>query len=174
MYNEKRLKKHMDKLNLGDLNAMDVIYDETHRLIYYHAYHILKDPYLTEDILQETYLKVLENINSYNNQNPRAYITTIAKNLSINLLKKERRQIRVEETTLDVLVDENSETPLIELASHILAEDEFMILIYCVVEDYTRKRVGEIMNLSTSGVSYKLNLALEKLRNYIKDNNYEY
>ncbi len=174
MYNEKRLKKYMEKLKLGDLNAMDVIYDETHKLIYYHAYHILKDPYLTEDIVQDTYLKLLENIKSYDNKNPRAYITTIAKNLSLNLIKKERRQVLVEETTLDVLVDENSETPLMELASHILEEDEFMILIYCVVEEQTRKRVGEMMNLSTSGVSYKLNLALEKLRNYIKDNNYEY
>ena len=71
MYNEKRLKKHMDKLKLGDLNAMDVIYDETHRLIYYHAYHILKD--LLKKIFTRNILKGLENINSYNNQNPRAY-----------------------------------------------------------------------------------------------------
>lgn len=174
MYNEKRLKKYMEKLKLGDLNAMDVIYDETHKLVYYHAYHILKDPYLTEDILQDTYLKLLENIKSYDNKNPRAYITTIAKNLSLNLIKKERRQVLVEETTLDVIIDEDSETPLIELASHILEEDEFMILIYCVVEGKTRARVGEMLNLSTSGVTYKLNLALEKLRTYIKDNNYEY
>ncbi|MGI6359952.1 MAG: RNA polymerase sigma factor [Acholeplasmatales bacterium] len=174
MYDEKRLKKYIDKLKLGDLNAMDVIYDETHKLVYYHAYHILKDPYLTEDILQDTYLKLLENIESYDNKNPRAYITTIAKNLSLNLLKKERRQVLVPETTLDVITNENSETPLIELASFILEEDEFMILIYCVVEGKTRKRVGEMLNLSTSGVTYKLDLALEKLRNYIKDNNYEY
>lgn len=174
MYNEKRLKKYMDKLKLGDLNAMDVIYDETHKLVYYQAYHILKDSYLTEDIVQETYLKLLESIKSYDNQNPRAYITTIAKNLSLNLIKKERRQILVEESTLDVITNENSETPLIELASHILEEDEFMILIYCVVEEVTRARVGEMLNLSTSGVTYKLNLALEKLRNHIKEKNYGY
>lgn len=174
MYNEKRLKKSMDRLKKGDINAMDVIYDETHKLIYYHAYHILKDPYLTEDIVQETYLKIHANINIYQNQNPRAWITTIAKNLSLNLLKKESRTIVVDESSLDVIDSKQSETPLIELANHLLDEEEFMILMYCVVEEQTRRKVGEMLGLSTSGVTYKLNVALDKLRNYIKENNYDY
>ena len=174
MYNEKRLKKSMDRLKKGDINAMDVIYDETHKLIYYHAYHILKDPYLTEDIVQETYLKIHANIHIYQNQNPRAWITTIAKNLSLNLLKRESRTIVVDESSLDVIDSKQSDTPLIELANHLLDEEEFMILMYCVVEEQTRRKVGELLGLSTSGVTYKLNVALDKLRNYIKENNYDY
>ena len=174
MYNEKRLKKYMKRLKEGDINAMDNIYDETHKLIYYHAYHILKDPYLTEDIIQETYLKVLDNIDTYKNDNPRAWLVTIAKNLSLNLLKREQRSIVVAADVLDVLDPKQTDTPLIELANHLLDEEEFMILMYCVVEDQTRKRVGELLGLSTSGVTYKLNIALEKLRDYIKEHDYEY
>lgn len=153
---------------------MDTIYDETHKLIYYHAYHLLKDPYLTEDIVQDTYLKIYENIHSYENQNPRAWITTIAKNLSLNLIKKESRMVRVEASILDTLDPKQTETPLIELANHLLDEEEFMILMYCVVEDQTRKKVGALLGLSTSGVTYKLNTALEKLRQFIKEHQYDY
>jgi len=174
MYNEKRLKKSMERLKKGDINAMDVIYDETHKLIYYHAYHILKDPYLTEDIVQETYLKIHADINIYQNQNPRAWIITIAKNLSLNLLKRESRTIVVDESSLDVIDSKQSDTPLIELANHLLDEEEFMILMYCVVEEQTRRKVGELLGLSTRGVTYKLNVALDKLRQYIKENNYDY
>ncbi|MFA5719934.1 MAG: RNA polymerase sigma factor [Acholeplasmataceae bacterium] len=164
----------MERLKKGDINAMDVIYDETHKLIYYHAYHILKDPYLTEDIVQETYLKIHADINIYQNQNPRAWIITIAKNLSLNLLKRESRTIVVDESSLDVIDSKQSDTPLIELANHLLDEEEFMILMYCVVEEQTRRKVGELLGLSTRGVTYKLNVALDKLRQYIKENNYDY
>lgn len=174
MYNEKKLKKYMARLQAGDLKAIEVIYDETHKLIYYHAYHILKDPDLTEDIIQDTYLKVLDNIDNYQNQNPRAWISTIAKNLSLNLLKKESKTITVDQTTLDVLDPTKTETPLIDLANHLLDEEEFMIVMYCVVEDQTRKKVGELLGLSTSGVTYKLNIALEKLKNYIEAHDYDY
>ena len=47
----------------------------------------------------------------------------------------------------------NLDTPLIDLASRILEEDEFNIVMLCVVEKYKRREVAKLFNLSTSRVT---------------------
>jgi DNA-directed RNA polymerase specialized sigma subunit len=46
----------------------------------------------------------------------------------------------------------------------ILDEEEFLLVAYSVLEGKSRREVAKILDLSPSGVTYKLNLALEKLK----------
>ena len=51
----------------GDSDAFAELYAATYQRLYHFAYHYLKDEYLAQDALQETYILVLKNIHSLKN-----------------------------------------------------------------------------------------------------------
>ena len=172
MFDKKILELSMQKLKQGDISSFDIIYDQTHKLIYYCIYQILHERTASEDIMQDVYLKIYQKISMYeNNTSPRAWITTIAKNLALNELKRRQKEFIINPENIDLIASPHQETPLIDLAAKILPEDEYMILMMCVVERYKRKEVAKIFNLSTSGVTWKLNQALQKLKEEVQHEN---
>ncbi len=164
MFDEIRLKRSMEKLQQGNDEAFEYIYDSTHRLVYYQIYSILKSHQEAENIMQDVYIKVYRNIDKYKNDNPRAWIVTIARNEAINQYHKNKKEVFMDEEELDAFSEEDEKTPLINLAAKILDEEEFLLVAYSVLEGKSRREVAKILDLSPSGVTYKLNLALEKLK----------
>lgn len=158
----------MQQLKNGDASAFDTIYEETSRMVYYIVYGIMKNHTKAEDLTQDVFMKVYEKINQYTQSlSPKAWIAMIAKNTAINEFKKQKREQIIDVDTADLLVDEKpsrKDTPLIDLAAKHLSDEEFMIVMLCVTEGYKRREVGEMLNLSTSGVTWKLEQALNKLR----------
>ncbi|HHU21305.1 MAG TPA: sigma-70 family RNA polymerase sigma factor [Acholeplasma sp.] len=164
MFDELKLKRSMEKLQQGNDGAFEYIYDATHRLVYYQIYSILKSHQEAENIMQDVYIKVYKNIDKYTNDNPRAWIVAIARNEAINRYHKNKREVFMDEEELDLFIEKDEKTPLINLAVKILDEEEFLLVAYSILEDKSRREVAKILNLSPSGVTYKLNLALEKLK----------
>lgn len=174
MYNKKELARKMQALKKGDKSAFDYIYDSTNRLVYYVIYSILKDAFLSEDIMQNTYLKVYANIDKYQHNEPRAWIITIARNLAINEYHRRKRIDIVDVERIDVMqANQNTDTPLIDLAARNLSQEEFLVVMLCVVDGYRRREVAQIIKKSTSGVTWILNNSLEKLRMLVKEDENE-
>lgn len=168
MYNSNLLEKAMADLKSGDTSAFDIIYEQTNRMVYYIIYSILKNREQSEDIMQNVYMKIYEKADMYTPEegsSAKAWIGTIAKNLALNEYNKNKKETVVDVDDLEYLEDLHpTDTPLIDLASRNLSEDEFTILMLCIVEGYKRREVAAIMNLSTSGVTWKLDQALIKLK----------
>lgn len=166
MFDNQKLNKSLLALKNGDDQAFGYIYEATEHLVYYTVYSILKNRTRTEDIMQSTYIKVYENIGSYQSNAPKAWIVTIARNLAINEYNRLKREQLVEAEALDTIAADrkNADTPLIDLAAKSLPEDEFMIVMLCICEGYKRREVAELLHLSPSGVTWKLDQALKKLR----------
>lgn len=167
-----KLEKAMQKLKTGNKDdAFEEIYDITHKLVYYVIYRILKDPQETEGITQEVYMRLYQNIDKYESGNPRAYITTIARNLAINEYNKKMKTKVYYMDDVEKLADskEYDDIPTIKLAKEILDEQEFLIVMLSTVQNYTRKALAKMFDLSTSGVTYKLNIALNKLKEALKE-----
>jgi RNA polymerase sigma-70 factor (ECF subfamily) len=172
MFNQVRLEKSMQQLKSGDSSAFDIIYEETHRMVFYIVYPIIKDYSRAEDLTQDVFMKIYEKINQYSQSvSPKAWIAMIAKNTAINEYKRQKRETIIDNDTADLIMDEKPtrrNTPLIDLAAKHLLEEEFMIVMLCVGEGYKRREVAEMLNLSTSGVTWKLEQALNKLRKIIE------
>lgn len=170
MFNVKRLEKSMLALKNGDDSNFDIIYEETHRLVYYIIYSILKNKEESEDIMQQVYMKIYEKIHQYTDS-PKAWISMIARNLAINQYNKNKKEkvSYIEDTDLLKVESLDKDTPLIDLASRVLDEEEFNIVMLCVVENYTRREVSRMYNLSISGVTWKLNNALDKIRKELQN-----
>ncbi len=167
MFDRNKLEKYMLMLKEGDTSAFTYIYEQTHRMVFYIIYPIVKDYALAEDVMQNVFINIYEKIDLYkDNISPKAWIATIARNLAINEYKKLKKNVTVDVDTMDALIPDKQtpETPLIDLAESSLPEDEFLIVMLCVCEGYKRREVAEILNLSISGVTWKLNNALEKLK----------
>lgn len=176
MFDNIKIEKSMQLLKNGDTSAFDTIYEETHRMVFYIVYPIVKDYARAEDVTQNVYIKVYEKINLYKeNTSAKAWIATIAKNLALNEYKKYKNDVVIDiEKSNNIPEDVNQEnTPLIDLASENLAEDEFMVVMLCVCEGYKRREVAKILNLSTSGVTWKLDNALKKLKSLTEGETYE-
>ncbi|MGD9605427.1 MAG: RNA polymerase sigma factor [Bacilli bacterium] len=172
MFDLMRLEKSMQQLKNGDSSAFEDVYEQTHRMVFYIVHGIVKDYSKSEDLTQDVFMKIYDKIDMYNHSvSPKAWIAMIAKNTALNEYKRMKRETVIDNDTADLVVDEKpnrKETPLIDLASKHLSEDEFTIVMLCVGEGHTRKEVGKMLNLSTSGVTWKLEQALKKLRKIIE------
>jgi RNA polymerase sigma-70 factor (ECF subfamily) len=165
----KELTTYIKLLQKGDMSSFDPIYHETKKLVFYTVLSILKDESISEDIMQETYLKMLEKIHSFKKSvSVKSWITTIARNLALNEYKKRKRELQVDITESEYLfgsTESNSEKELIirDILGN-LKETERDIVIYHVVSDLTFKEISKILDIPIGTVTWKYSEALKKLR----------
>ena len=84
------------KLQEGDFTYFDIFYERSKNVVYYNILSYTKNYDISEDILQETYVKFLASINNINkNVNILGYLMKISKNLALDYFKKNKRIIEV-------------------------------------------------------------------------------
>lgn len=167
----KELTTYIKSLQTGDMFAFDPIYHETSKLVYYTILAILKDSNISEDIMQETYLKMLEKIHSFKKSvSVKSWITTIARNLAINEYNKRKKVLQVDVIDNESIfgtIDSNSEKELIVRDILVTLNDtERDIVIYHIVSDLTFKEISKILNIPQGTVSWKYSEAIKKLKSY--------
>ena len=123
----------MARLAAGENDALEEIYTQTRKTVYYVALSIVRERMLAEDVMQTTYLKVLANASAYRaGSNARAWIARIAKNEAIGLLRRRKREVSVDEREELALFGTQAADEyglLIDLARRILKEKEFAVLM---------------------------------------------
>ncbi len=86
------LNKYIEEFKCNNYANFQSFYKETSKQIYFTAYSILKSHEESEDIMQDTYVAFLNNIDSFKlGTNIYGYLTTIARNKSINLYNRNKR-----------------------------------------------------------------------------------
>ena len=169
--NEYTLDTALAALKTGDKKAFEFIYNETKRAVFYCAFSILKDRYLAEDIMHNTYIKVKQYCSSYQKgTKPLAWITTIARNLSINEHNKRKRELYTDFSENNTLGEYSlSDNKLVlQAAFKHLKERERQIVIMHVLGGLKHRELAEIFNMPLGTVLFKYNAALKKLRKYIE------
>lgn len=168
-----KLDQSIYRLSQGDKSAFKVIYEDTKKAVYYTVLSILKDKHRAEDAMQSAYLSVIKNAKSYQQgTNARAWIIRIAKNQALNDKKLLERETCIDESQNETMfgsysMDEFSS--LTDLAQQNLAEDEFNIMMMVAVSGYKRREVAQILDMPVSTVTWKYGVALEKMRNLLKN-----
>lgn len=89
----------------GDIDAFERIVSHTEKQIYNTALAILKSREDAEDITQETYLRLWRELPQFRGGSGRAYLFSIARNLSLDLLRKNSRTKIITASDLDVEED---------------------------------------------------------------------
>lgn len=167
------LDKLIEKFISGNSQAFDEIYKRTYKSVYYVALSIVKDKTIAEDVMQTTYLKVLQNIESYKQgTNALAWMVKIAKNESINCKKSMQKVELIDENenlTLFGLSETDEYGLLIDMAKNKLPEDEFLILMLISVSGYKRKEIAKMLDMPIPTVTWKYTNAIIKMRKYLQE-----
>ena len=165
------------RLQAGDRPAFDGIYEQTRKTVYFSVLPILRDRSLSDDIVQDTYLKMLESIGTYREQNFVAYLVTIAKNLAYNEYKR-RTRIVYTDTDLDLIAPFSYESQLeikagneaiIKKALSVLDEVEKSVFLLHNVSDLQHREIALALDKPIGTITWLYSRAVKKIRAAIKE-----
>jgi RNA polymerase sigma-70 factor, ECF subfamily len=84
----------MDRIAVGNDEAMMLLYDRYSRLVFSLAVHILTDKYIAEDVTQEVFLHIWRNASSFKCERGSlaSWLTVITRHRAIDVLRKRSRE----------------------------------------------------------------------------------
>lgn len=167
-------KTLIQKLKNKDQAAFETIYYQTHKMVYSIIYAIIKDDLDAEDLMQDTYIKMIENINSFNtSKNFKTWLGTIARNLAIDFYRRNQKTINIDLQADEQVYFEASSTNLdleaeaTELLDE-LTSDEQLIVLLRVVDELTFREISDITNRPLGTVIWSYNQSISKLSKLYK------
>ena len=76
----------------GDLDAFNVIVERYERAVYAASWRILRDPMLSEDAAQDTFVRAWNAVGSFQGDNAKPWLLRIATNRCLDLIRQRTRQ----------------------------------------------------------------------------------
>ena len=167
------LDEALGRLAEGDDTAFDEIYQQTRKTVYYIALSYVRERMLAEDVMQTVYLKVLRAAARYRRgTNASAWIARIARNESIDLMRRRSREVSVDERENPLpfgMRDVDDYGLLIDLARRILKQEEFSVLMLTAVEGYKRREIAQMLAMPLPTVTWHYSRAVKKMQLALKE-----
>ena len=168
LFENAECEKSIVKIADGDHDALKIVHKYMNRQIYAVAYSVLRDFALSDDIVQETYVKIMEKASTYEKgTNARAWILSIARNLAIDVYRKRsfdcnEHDMSEEETRFD----EGSVLFSMEVkrALDTLDDEERQIVTMKVYAELKHKVIARILDITEDACKKKYQRAISKLR----------
>jgi len=95
-------------------NLIEKLYNEHNDRLYWVAFKILNDKHLAEDVVQETFERLINNLHLLNPENPdktAALLTVICKHLAIDVIRKQKNEQITELSEKDTTFSESTYNP---------------------------------------------------------------
>jgi RNA polymerase sigma-70 factor (family 1) len=156
----------------------DKVFADYKDQVYKYAYVIVKCRYAAEEITQEIFIKLWQNLQVLSSvSNLDAYVYTIARNHSLNYLRKVASDLKLTEEVMRVAVMEanNIESEmqvsdykkLIFIATSQLSPQRRLVYQLNKEEGLTNEEIADQLNLSKNTVKNHLLAALTYIRSYL-------
>ena len=161
------------ELKRGDQTHFNWFYENSKKQLFYNILSYTKNYELSEDLLQETYVKFLTNIKNIDDKvNVLGYLMVISKNITLDYFKKNNRIETLNEEDISFEDNKIHETMLVSKIKEILNDIEFKILILHILGELTFNEIKDIVKKPLGTVVWIYNKSLKKVRkelNYEKD-----
>lgn len=168
----------------GDSDAFAELYAATYQQQYRFAFNYLKDEYLSQDALQETYIKALKNIHTLSNPDLFiSWLNQICFHVCFDIQKKQKRNLselstyeddHMEDTASGSDVSLESQVIQIEETEYILRQvmslpfTESQVILMKYYQDMTVDAIASLMDISHSSVKRYLKRGRERLHALIE------
>lgn len=173
--NEQVLDIHhelIERCRTGDREAHFRLYKLYSRAMLNTAYRITGQEEDAEDVLQEAFVSAFKNLGSYRGDSTfGAWLKRIVVNKSINVLKKRKENVVVQEENFDVPVEEPMPEYMPELSvekvkrcMELLPDGYRSVLSLYLLEGYDHEEIAGIMGITESTSKSQLNRAKSKLK----------
>jgi len=175
-------KEVINQLKLKSEVAFNEIYTKYHKLIFYVIYEKVKNFAVTEELVQDTFLSIVNKIYQYKGGNFKFWCLQIAKNKAFDYLRKvQKEKIALtkyqqemlqnqEKTEVDISEQEKLLLELYEEIKNIVGDDLYNIIILHVVHGMKLVEIAKVQNVTGSSVRGKYHRAMKKIK---KELNYE-
>lgn len=160
------MKEIVKGLKERDEDAFRIVYDQYEKLIYYVAYSITKNRENSEEIVQDTFLRMFNTIYQYEEQGKfKQWLCEIARNLSYNKVTrdKEKNTLRNEEM-VHITKSPKSSADIILTIEGILEPFDANIVILRIVYDFSFREIAESINETIGKVQSSYYSSLDKLK----------
>ena len=176
MVNPKNISSLINRLKSGDQKAFPELYDNYSSALYGVILKILGSEEHSQDVLQDTFVKIWKKIHSYDESKGSFYtwMLNIARNTAIDKyrkLKKEGVKLEIQDSHLNVTLGEKAtnairvdEIGVKELVEK-LSPELYQMIDYVYFKGYTHQEVSEELELPLGTVKTRIRSAVKKLRN---------
>jgi RNA polymerase sigma-70 factor (ECF subfamily) len=160
----------VDLLKQKDDAAFRTVYEHTRKGVFSIIAGIFKDKATVEDLMQDTYIKVIENINSYvKGRNFPAWVMQIAKNTAIDHYRKQKRMSvhdpQEEMYLFDQATPDSSTSDLeVEAILKPLDDEEKRVVLMKVFGNLKFKDIAATLEKPLGTVLWIYNKAIKKLK----------
>lgn len=145
-----------------DNDRLDFInlYETYHKMVFYVSEHILHSHALAEEAAQEVWVKVLERLTfilKMPAEKKKPYLIVMARNISLNILKREKRYVSFEEKTEPVYPADWKEgyQHLVDIIMN-LPEDYSRILELKLILEWSNRDISHFLGMNVSTVATKI------------------
>ncbi|MDP2425321.1 MAG: RNA polymerase sigma factor [Candidatus Izemoplasmatales bacterium] len=172
------LDDYLHALSSRDEAAFQLIYEETKKGVYSIIIAIVKSKHITEDLMQDTYIKMLEKLDTYQRgRNFSAWLFQIAKNLAYDYVRKESRVSTFDPQEQNLLFDKVPDfeptviKPSLEQMLQPLDDVERQIMLLKAVNDSTFKEIAQTLSKPLGTVLWLYQRALKKMKKHLEGGN---
>jgi RNA polymerase sigma-70 factor (ECF subfamily) len=157
-----------------DSEALTELYMKSHRIIYTYALSLIKNHEDALDLVQDTFIKIRSAAHLYEPMGkPLAWMFRITRNLALNMIRKNKRNIHYNKNALENNTDfsyiqDPEDKMVLEVVLKILSNEERQIILLHSVAGFKHREISKLTGLPLGTVLSKYNRALKKLRNELK------
>jgi RNA polymerase sigma-70 factor (family 1) len=174
-------KEWLVALKEGSEPAFAALYNLHVKTVYAFALHILKSPMLAEDVVQEVFIKLWENKQKLDPNLPiRAYFFTLARNQSLNLIRKASKEHWItDEIALSAFDNQEDGLAFVQrkqtqvFLGQAIAElppQRKKIYELCRVNGYSYKQAAEKLGIKDSTINSQMVKAIRFIKQYLLRN----
>lgn len=157
-----------------DHHLLEQLYDAYYHELYIYVYSLCKSHSAAEDILQETFLKAILSLPETHG-NMRAWLYRVARNLTFNLMKRDKHRaeskleppITQEDEPLEKLLRNETYQVLYEGITN-LSKVKKEVLVMQYFSQLSLKEIAVIMHISPENVRVIASRARKELRTYME------
>ncbi len=144
------------------------IYNKNKKKVFMIAYSITNNYDDAMDIVQETFIKIYENLDNIDNYN--SYIISVCKNLSLNYIKKHNRIIYTDslpikvQNSIEEEVENKMQLSKIHNFLYKLSKKERIVFSLKLYGGYSYEEIAKELNVSLSTVRQFYKRAIDKIK----------
>ncbi|QGU00235.1 hypothetical protein SYNTR_1641 [Candidatus Syntrophocurvum alkaliphilum] len=160
--------------------SLEDVYRHHMNEIYRYLLQLSSHPQIAEDLVQDTFIKAYEFLESYQGEKVRPWLFRVAHNAYIDWYRKEKRQVQTDPQVLAKLNKDFDLGP----EEHYLKQEQInkwfevinslpeksrQVILLRDYYDFTYEDISKILNINISNVKTTLFRARQKVREVMKD-----
>lgn len=171
----------LQKVAKGDSKAFESLYKKHKSALYGFCVYLTGEKMRSQDIFQDTWIKISENANTYQSRNSfKSWSFQIARNLFLNQVKRDKWEEKVGDEELEAIVDsqamvesekeyfDKEKSKVLTEIIDGLPENQRVAIVLFLVEDLDHSQIAVQMKLTVNHVKVLIHRAKQSLEKEFK------